>query len=228
MSYVIFSIDNESNPMALKAFEGYIHDIQFDCASDLYTKLVGCYKGQKENAWIWSLEDFNKHLRGRVWIAEQESILHVASGNKMEATLEYLDNTPNVELGCMHQVCRAEALASEAYTYRPDLDIYWVAKHGNPDDSFKRSKKEFESMDEITEMTARNTVRVAKTMRAIMALAEDSDLRVTHYSPDKITISDDWDTDTLFIGVDALLVYNSDKEWNVVPLDEIDRDYVAV
>ena len=228
MSYVIFSIDNESNPMALKAFEGYIHDIQFDCASDLYTKLVGCYKGQKENAWIWSLEDFNEHLRGRVWIAEQESILHVASGNKMEATLEYLDNTPNVELGCMHQVCRAEALASEAYTYRPDLDIYWVAKHGNPDDSFKRSKKEFESMDEITEMTARNTVRVAKTMRAIMALAEDSDLRVTHYSPDKITISDDWDTDVLFIGVDALLVYNSDKEWNVVPLDEIDRDYVAV
>ena len=34
--------------------------------------------------------------------------------------------------------------------------------------------------------------------------------------------------DVLYIGVDALLVYKSDKEWNVFHLDVIDNDYVAV
>ena len=147
MSYVIFSIDNEHNPHSMQAFLNSIADIRCSYATSNLIPCVGSYKGQKENAFMWSLADFNDHIRGSVWVAQQESILHVASGNKMEADLEYLQTNRLLAfefIGCMHHVCKEEALASEAYTYRPDLNMYWVAKHGNPDGSYRRSKENFQ------------------------------------------------------------------------------------
>jgi len=146
MSYVIFSIDNEDNPHSMHIFRGYIRMVRESYKTSNLIPCVGSYKGKKENAFMWSLQDFNKHIRGSVYVEHQESILHVASGNKMEASLEYLDPDGQFYefLGCMHQVCKEEALASEAYTYRPDLYMYWVAKHGNPDGSYRRSKEAFQ------------------------------------------------------------------------------------
>jgi len=145
MSYVIFSIDNEDNPFAMHLFMDYIDMVRSRAKTSNLIPCVGSYRGQKENALMWSLKDFNEHIRGTIFVAQQESILHVASGNKMEAELEYLQKpTFNFFIGCMHQVCKEEALASEAYTYRPDLNMYWVAKHGNPDGSYRRSKEAFQ------------------------------------------------------------------------------------
>ncbi|MDG1314080.1 MAG: hypothetical protein P8P29_00975 [Flavobacteriaceae bacterium] len=147
MSYVIFSIDNEYNPHSTDIFRRYIRMVQDGAKTSNLIPCVGSYKGKKENAFMWSLQDFNEHVRGSVFVAQQESILHVASGNKMEADLEYLQPDAPLEaefIGCMHHVCKEEALASEAYTYRPYLNMYWVAKHGNPDGSYRRSKETFQ------------------------------------------------------------------------------------
>lgn len=64
----------------------------------------------------------------------------VASGNKMEVGLEYLNGKRKiVDLGCMHEVCREEAMQADAWTYRPDMGVFWIAKKGNPDDSYRKS-----------------------------------------------------------------------------------------
>jgi len=146
MSYVIFSIDNEDDPFSMRTFMNYIDMVRSRAKTSNLIPCVGSYKGQKENAFMWSLKDFNAHIRGSIFVTRQESILHVASGNKMEAELEYLDDaaTFRMFIGCMHQVCKEEALVSHAYTYRPDLNMYWVAKHGNPDGSYRRSKEAFQ------------------------------------------------------------------------------------
>lgn len=148
MSYVIFSIDNEDNPFAMHLFMDYIDMVRSRAKTSNLIPCVGSYNGQKENAFMWSLNDFNAHIRGSIFVTRQESILHVASGNKMEAELEYLQPDAAILthefIGCMHQVCKEEALVSAAYTYRPDLNMYWVAKHGNPDGSYRRSKEAFQ------------------------------------------------------------------------------------
>lgn len=149
MSYVIFSIDNENNPMAMNVFMNHIAEVRRVFNTSNLTPCMGSYKGQKENAFIWHVSDFDRYLRGTAYIQNQESVLHVASGNKMEAYLEYLGSDigsgPYTEpAGQMHQVCKEEAMQSEAYTYRPDLNLYWVAKQGNPDGSFRRSKEEYQ------------------------------------------------------------------------------------
>ena len=147
MSYVIFSIDNEDDPSSIYTFAARIGRVRNRAKTSNLIPCVGSYKGQKENAFMWSLKDFNDHIRGTIFVAQQESILHVASGNKMEAELEYLQPdavTTHEFIGCMHQVCKEEALVSDAYTYRPDLNMYWVAKHGNPDGSYRRSKEAFQ------------------------------------------------------------------------------------
>lgn len=143
MSYVIFSIDRENDAFAMNAFKNYIADIQRKVVVSNLIPLIGSYKGTLENSFIWNVDDFNTHIRDTIYIKDQESILHVASGNKMEATLEFLSDGSEEFIGCMHVVCEAEAMSSEAWTKRLDMSTYWVAKHGNPDDSYNKSLKEY-------------------------------------------------------------------------------------
>jgi len=138
MSYVIFTIDFEHNPHRQNIFMNYLAERASEMVGNVIP-MLGSYKGVAENSFICRKDDFDKHLRWSVFLSGQESILHVASGNKMEATLEYLADGSMVPLGCMHQVCKEEAMQAEAYSYRPDLDIYWIAKQGNPDNSYADS-----------------------------------------------------------------------------------------
>lgn len=144
MSYVIFSIDFENNPVQMNLFHNFLADCRLDSVGE-FVPMIGSYKGQKEHSFICRREDFDTYLRDTRWVEKQESILHVASGNKMEATLEYIDGSGRADepLGCMHQVCREEAYASEAYTYSPSLNAYWIAKQGNPDGSYRRSIQQY-------------------------------------------------------------------------------------
>ena len=130
MAHIIFSIDNQDNAFALNCFQNFISSI--DGASDI-KHMIGCYQGKRENAWIWDSADFDKYLRGSIFVKHQESFLHIASGNKMEATLEFQETGHFEPLGCMHEVSEEEAKQADAWSYRPDMKTYWVAKQGNPD-----------------------------------------------------------------------------------------------
>lgn len=134
MPAIIFSIDNEANPVNYHAFMGYMAN-RAPCIA-----AIGCYKGQTEKAFIMDSADFDKHVKDSGFVTAQESFLYVASGNKMEATLFYPASGERVAIGCMHSVEADVALASDAWTYRPDLGVYWIAREGNPD-RVKKHKK---------------------------------------------------------------------------------------
>ena len=135
--FALFSIDFENNPLKLNVFLNYIRDIEANGSHGHFKQAIGRYDGKTEHCFLCTKPDFEKYIRGTVYIAGQESVLWIASGNKQEAHLEYFA-TPTaagmlIGMGCMHEVSKEEAEASGAFTYRPDLGVYWIAKEGNPD-----------------------------------------------------------------------------------------------
>ena len=130
MPFIIFSVDNEANPINRAAFVSYIANCDKRGAC---VPVIGCYKGVREFSWIIHKDDFDKYVKNSGFVDNQESFLQVASGNKMETVLLFPASGERVPLGCMHQVDESEALASDAWTYRPDMGVYWIAKSGNPD-----------------------------------------------------------------------------------------------
>lgn len=138
MEKVIFSIDFENNPLRMNVFKNYCAEIA-DRMQGHVLDMIGCYNGKREHSFICRMDDFDEFFRGSIFLAGQESIMTVASGNKMEVGLEYLADGRIVDLGCMHEVCEEEAMQASAWSYRPDLKTYWIAKRGNPDDSYAKS-----------------------------------------------------------------------------------------
>lgn len=131
MPFVIFSIDKENNPLFLSAFASYIANCDLD--GDNCLPVIGCYKGQTEHAFIINAKHFEAHVKPSGFVDGQESFLYVASGNKAEALLVFQDGRESVDIGCMKQVEESVAKACDAWTYRPDLGVYWVAMEGNND-----------------------------------------------------------------------------------------------
>lgn len=66
-------------------------------------------------------------------------VLHVASGNKMETSVENMFDGSTAGLGCMCQVSEKALGDNASYLYRPDMHCYWVPQKRNPDNSFEDS-----------------------------------------------------------------------------------------
>lgn len=99
-----------------------------------FARVTGSYKGEKEKALVCTLDTFILLLKGYPdAIANQESFLFTTRCNKLYAQLIYSDGRPDEQLGSLHAVSEDEAKTNEAWSYRPDMGIYWVAKMGNPD-----------------------------------------------------------------------------------------------
>ena len=69
-------------------------------------------------------------LRGTDWIKDQESILHVEDGYKgvVYGALEYLATGTTEHIGVMREVSQTEAMLHDGWTYRPDLNKYFIAE----------------------------------------------------------------------------------------------------
>jgi hypothetical protein len=67
-------------------------------------------------------------------VQNQESVLLVEDGHhgEMYASLYYMSkgecDGEHVYLGLLKSVDKSVALAQDAWTYRPDLNIYWIAQ----------------------------------------------------------------------------------------------------
>ena len=137
--YAIFSIDGADNPFNLNIFNSHV----VYKASSRVAIRIGCCRGKKELSFICHKDVFEEHIRDTVYIAKQESILWVASGNKQEAHLEYLADGRIEPIGSMHSVCEEEAIQHAAWTHDPSTGNYWVAKQGNNDGSYRRSCEQY-------------------------------------------------------------------------------------
>lgn len=157
MPTVIFTIDFEHNPHRMNVFMNYIADEQrAGRIKGNVIPMLGSYKGVQEHSFIIDRDDYLASISGTRFMAGQETVLHVADGNKMECDIEYLADGRIEHLGCLHQVCKEEAMQSDAWTFRPDMNCYWIAKHGNPDNSYRESvaRYRFPATDEQIEAVA--------------------------------------------------------------------------
>lgn len=94
--------------------------------------VIGHWEGVTSQSFIMDEVEFNRLVRNSGMVDKQECFMHVTSCNKAYASLEYQDGL-SIALGSMHQVSMEQAMRSDGWTYRPDLDVWWVAAHGNPD-----------------------------------------------------------------------------------------------
>jgi len=135
MNCVIFSIDNVHDLHTLSKFTHYVDVQKAMQRMDGDMKLcIGAYKGVLEQSFIMTKEDFCEHIEGKSYIQNQESVLLVEDGHygKVYASLWYLDqgvrDGEHFSLGLLKAVDKEEALSKDAWTYRPDLNTYWITE----------------------------------------------------------------------------------------------------
>jgi hypothetical protein len=120
---VLFSIDKQDQA-SLDLFKATIN---YNRIRGGIVSVEGMYHGRSERSFVMSLKDFNEIVRGTDAIHDQESILLV-SGSRMESTIEYLDGPVKSEYkGRLKEVSKATALDNGSYTYRQDLNAYWIS-----------------------------------------------------------------------------------------------------
>ena len=128
-SYTIFAIDNDSDLHTVSKFMRHI-DTQKAMGKMQGTMkpCIGSYKGKLEQSYIVSQEDFDKHVKPSGYVDKQESFLVIEDGHRgvTYGKLVYSNNDADQPLGVMRATPKDKALACEAWTYRQELDTYYV------------------------------------------------------------------------------------------------------
>ena len=137
--YVIFAIDNDANLHTNAKFLRYMDEREVMGKTKGKMKLcIGSYKGKLERSYIVRWDDFMEHIAESGYVDNQESILILRDGyyGVTYATLKFNNDEgkfPNVGyddlfLGAFKSIPASEAQYEEAWTYRPDLDTYYVCE----------------------------------------------------------------------------------------------------
>jgi len=142
--YVIFAIDNDDNVHTNAKFLRYVDEREVMGKTKGKMKLcIGSYKGKLERSYIMRWDDFMEHIAESGYVDKQESILILRDGyyGKVYATLKfnsaYNSDWPaeftnvgydDLFLGEFKSIPAREAQYEEAWTYRPDLDQYYVCE----------------------------------------------------------------------------------------------------
>lgn len=119
--FVIFSIDKWDDPSVSYKFEKVLSydDMLYGVSTK---KLIGSYKGVLETSYITPIKHF-KRLKLYGFFDNQECFLKIIiQGNRM---LAYDLDTGN-KLGEMVQLPAAKAIQFDGWSYRPDLQAYYV------------------------------------------------------------------------------------------------------
>lgn len=90
--------------------------------------LIGSYQGTTEHSFIARMSDY-RHIEP--WLNDEESILHIHDYDARDnprATLLYLKEGTEIDLGRMYPVSREEALAEHSWTYDPVYQRYFVCR----------------------------------------------------------------------------------------------------
>lgn len=128
MDYVIFAIDNDADLHTNAKFLRHVDQLRAMGKLNSSMKLViGSYLGKLERSYILRKDDFETYVLESGYVDDQESFLVLRDGyyGVVYATLEYQAGR-KVFLGTMEQVDADEALGSAAWTYRPDLNAYFI------------------------------------------------------------------------------------------------------
>lgn len=123
--YIIFSIDNEDDPLKREQFELRLTKLGIG-----FKPLLGSYKGEQENSYIINAQHL-AWLEASPYIMRQESILFLFkekdARGKRKASLGWLKNGLTVAFqaaGWFGSTTKQKALSGDAWTL--DKDTYYV------------------------------------------------------------------------------------------------------
>lgn len=124
--YVIFSVDNADNLHSLSKAMRYLDTVQ---AMDIGTTIINCVgmcEGKFEVPFICTLDVFNKHVKDCPFVQDQATYLLVEDGHKRIYGSLYTWDGTKFHSGVIEEVSAEEAMSHDGWTYRPDIDKYWV------------------------------------------------------------------------------------------------------
>lgn len=123
---IIFSIDDQSVYGLMKFYRAVADKQAMMKLKGGVIPCVGMYEGVMEFSWIATEEDFKNHFTE--FAINQNSVFRVVTDGSgiMLGTL-YNNKTGDViQKGRLRDVDPETALRHNSFTYRPDLDKYWV------------------------------------------------------------------------------------------------------
>jgi len=129
--YVVFSIDNVTEMRTLKRFLKVVDTAKAMKKMEGDMKLcIGSYKGVMEQSFIMRQDDFEAFVVPNGFVQNQESFLILEYGHKdvVYASLLWNESKRHEPIGRMVEVSHKKALRQDAWTYRPDLNAYFVAE----------------------------------------------------------------------------------------------------
>lgn len=130
--YVIFAIDNDADLHTNAKFLRHVDEQRAMMKMNGTMQLcIGSYKGKLERSYIMRWDDFMEHVADSGYVDKQESVLILRDGayGKTYASLKYNDGSDDeLNLGVLKPVTAYNAMLEAAWTYRPDLDQYYVCE----------------------------------------------------------------------------------------------------
>ena len=94
-----------------------------------FKQLIGAYKGTMEDSYIIN-KKYLKAIERAGFLYAEESILLLGENlgkNRRRATLHFLNSLkPDKDIGILRAVVKEEALEQDNWSYRPDLDTYFI------------------------------------------------------------------------------------------------------
>jgi hypothetical protein len=142
--YVVFAIDNDGDLHTNAKFLRYIDErVAMQKMKGKMKLCIGSYKGKLERSYIVRWDDFMEHIADSGYVDKQESILILRDGyyGVTYATLKFNSaynsdwpaefsnvGSDDLFLGVFKAIPSNEAQYEEAWTYRPDLDTYYVCE----------------------------------------------------------------------------------------------------
>lgn len=126
---VIFSIDSFDSPRVLEKFLHLVNTkIAMQQMQGTIITCLGSYARRPEVSFIMGYEDFMQYVVNSGYVDGQESFMVVEKDHKdMSLAYLYFQHTGTYSHSKrLREVSAEEALALGDWTYRPDMNKYWV------------------------------------------------------------------------------------------------------
>lgn len=126
MSYVIFSIDNWWDLHTLAKFTRHVDTLRsMGKLQGNVVSLVGCYEDVLETSFLVTERDFEDHVLTSDYVKGQHSFMYVSEQKQMPARIVTQDGEI-LQRGRLKQVSVINALDQSGWTYRPDVNTYYI------------------------------------------------------------------------------------------------------
>ena len=127
MTYVIFSYDKNDDIHTGNLFYRFLDNLRAMVKlNGKVIKSFGMYKGVIEDSFILRRDDFEKHVLTSGFVDNQECFLYVPEDQRQPAYNYYHRSGTTETVGRL--VSTTYMPLTDAWTYRPDLKLYWSLK----------------------------------------------------------------------------------------------------